>query len=242
MESTLIVHRATAWVRSHKAASVGYVFLLLFLSQYVMLPNNSLQDLRKENPGTTALMKQRIDEADEAGKKFSIQQSWVPMSKISPHLVHAVITSEDGTFYEHAGIDWYELEESIEKNMEKGKSARGGSTITQQLSKNLFFSTSKSYGRKAKELIVALRMERQLSKKRILEIYLNIIEWGDGVFGAEAAARKFFGKPASLLSREEAARMAAVIPSPLKHAPNAGSPYVLRRSSLILNRMASRGY
>jgi len=241
MEQQLL-HQTWAWVKSHKATSVGYLILLLLLSQYVTLPNNSLQDLRKENPGMTALMQQRVDEAESAGKKFSLQQAWVPLSKISPHLVHAVITSEDGTFYEHAGIDWYELEESIEKNMEKGKPARGGSTITQQLSKNLFFSTSKSYGRKAKELIVALRMERQLPKKRILEIYLNIIEWGDGVFGAEAASRKYFGKPAALLTREEAARMAAVIPSPLKHAPNAGSPYVLRRSSLILSRMASRGY
>lgn len=229
-------------MRAHKTKSVVYAIALLVASQYVLLPNNSLQDLRKENPGRTALMEQRIDEAEAAGKKFSLQQSWVPLSRISPHLLHAVITSEDGTFYEHAGIDWYELEESIEKNMEKGKPARGGSTITQQLSKNLFFSTSKSYGRKAKELIVALRMERQLSKKRILELYLNIIEWGDGVFGAEAAARKYFGKSAALLSRDEAARMAAVIPSPLRHAPNSGSAYVLRRSSLILTRMASRGY
>jgi monofunctional biosynthetic peptidoglycan transglycosylase len=242
MEQQQLLHQAWAWVRSHKATSLGYLLLLLVLSQYVTLPNNSLQDLRKENPGITALMQQRMDEAESAGKKFSLQQTWVPLSKISPYLVHAVITSEDGTFYEHAGIDWYELEESIEKNMEKGKPARGGSTITQQLSKNLFFSTSKSYGRKAKELIVALRMERQLPKKRILEIYLNIIEWGDGIFGAEAASRKYFGKSAAFLTREEAARMAAVIPSPLKHAPNAGSAYVLRRSSLILSRMASRGY
>jgi monofunctional glycosyltransferase len=242
MELTTLYQPVAAWMRAHKTKSVVYAIALLVASQYVLLPNNSLQDLRKENPGRTALMEQRIDEAEAAGKKFSLQQSWVPLSRISPHLLHAVITSEDGTFYEHAGIDWYELEESIEKNMEKGKPARGGSTITQQLSKNLFFSTSKSYGRKAKELIVALRMERQLSKKRILELYLNIIEWGDGVFGAEAAARKYFGKSAALLSRDEAARMAAVIPSPLRHAPNSGSAYVLRRSSLILTRMASRGY
>jgi monofunctional glycosyltransferase len=242
MDIDHILHPTLAWIRTHKLKTAAYAVIALFLSQYVTLPNNSLQDLRKENPGVTALMEQRITEADAAGKKFSIQQVWVPISKISPHLVHAVITSEDGTFYEHAGIDWYELDQSIEKNLEKGKPARGGSTITQQLSKNLYFSTSKSYGRKVKELIVALRMERQLSKKRILEIYLNIIEWGDGVFGAEAASRKYFGKPASMLSREEAARMAAVIPSPLKHAPNSGSPYVVRRSSLILNRMSSRGY
>ncbi|MGE5315474.1 MAG: monofunctional biosynthetic peptidoglycan transglycosylase [Acidobacteriota bacterium] len=231
-----------AWMRAHKLKTALYAVLALVLLQYVMLPNNSLQDLRKGNPGETALMKQRESEAASDGKPYSIQQQWVPISRISPHLVHAVITSEDGTFYEHAGIDWYELEESIEKNIEKGKPARGGSTITQQLSKNLFFSTSKSYGRKAKELIVALRMERQLSKKRILELYLNVIEWGPGIFGAEAASRRYFGKPASALSREEAARMAAVIPSPLRHAPNVGSAYVQRRAGLILARMASRGY
>jgi monofunctional glycosyltransferase len=234
--------RTFSWIRAHKLKSAAYAVLILFLSNYVMLPNNSLQDLRKENPGKTALMEQRENEARSDGKPFSVQQQWVPLSRISPNLVHAVITSEDGTFYEHAGIDWYELDKSIEKDIEKGKPARGGSTITQQLSKNLFFSTSKSYGRKVKELIVALRMERQLSKKRILEIYLNIIEWGPGVFGAEAASRRYFGKPASQLSREEAALMAAVIPSPLKHAPNAPSAYILRRSSLILSRMASRGY
>jgi monofunctional glycosyltransferase len=231
-----------AWMRVHKLKTAGYAILILFLSQYVMLPNNSLQDLRKENPGKTALMEQRADEAQSEGKGFALQQQWVPMSRISPNLVHAVITSEDGTFYEHAGIDWYELDKSIEKDIEKGKPARGGSTITQQLAKNLFFSTSKSYGRKLKELIVALRMERQLSKKRILELYLNVIEWGPGIFGAEAASRRYFGKPASQLSREEAACMAAVIPSPLKHAPNSGSAYVARRSSLILTRMSSRGY
>jgi len=242
MTSTSIFTSVLSWARAHKLKAVAYALALVVLSQYALLPNNSLQDLRKENPRRTALMQQRIDEADAAGKPITLQQTWVPISRISPHLVHAVITSEDGTFYEHAGIDWYELEESIEKNIEKGKPARGGSTITQQLSKNLFFSTSKSYGRKAKEMIVALRMERRLSKKRILEIYLNIIEWGSGVFGAEAAARKYFGKSASALTREEAARMAAVIPSPLRHAPNAGSAYVARRSSLILYRMASRGY
>ena len=187
-------------------------------------------------------MAQREEEAKSEGKQFSIQTRWVPFSKISPALVHAVIVAEDGTFYEHEGVDWYEVEESLEQNLERGKSIRGASTISQQLAKNLFLSTSRDPLRKAKELIITLRMERMLSKQRILEIYLNVIEWGNGVFGAEAAARKYFGKSAADVTREEAALLAAVIPSPLRHQPNQPTQYVLRRSSIILERMSARGY
>lgn len=230
-----------AWMKKHKIRSfVGGIAIILFL-QYLALPNNSLQSLRKINPGKTAMMVQREREAADAGKEFTIQRQWVPMSKISRHLINAVIVSEDGMFYEHEGIDWYELGESIEKNFEKGKAARGGSTISQQLSKNLYLSTSKDPIRKLKELVITLRMERTLSKRRILEIYLNVIEWGNGVFGAEAAAKKYFGKSAALLTREEAAQLAAVIPSPRKHQPNVLSRYVARRSSIILSRMSARG-
>jgi monofunctional biosynthetic peptidoglycan transglycosylase len=153
-----------------------------------------------------------------------------------------VIVAEDGTFYEHAGVDWYEIEESIEKNLEKGRTARGASTISQQLSKNLYLSTSKTPLRKLKELVITLRIERMLSKRRILELYLNIIEWGPGIFGVEAASRKYFNKPAAELSRDEAIRMASVIPSPLRHQPNTLSRYVVRRSEIIERRMSTRGY
>ena len=232
---------ALVWIKAHKVRSViGGILILLFL-QYLALPNNSLQSLRKNNPGMTAMMEQRIDEASAGDKKFYIQQTWVPLSRISRHLVNAVIVSEDGMFYEHEGVDWYEIGESLEKNFERGKAARGGSTISQQLSKNLYLSTSKDPVRKLKELVITLRMERMLSKRRILEIYLNVIEWGDGVFGAEAAAKKYFGKSASQLSREEAAQMAAVIPSPRKNKPNVMTRYVSRRSSIILSRMSARG-
>jgi monofunctional biosynthetic peptidoglycan transglycosylase len=228
------------WIGIHRARSILYFIAILAALQYLSLPNNSLQALRKENPGRTALMKQRLIEGNE--KLFSIKQIWVPLVRVSPHLQHAVIVAEDGTFYEHSGVDWYELEESLEKNIEKGKSVRGGSTISQQLSKNLFLSTSKDPLRKLKELIITLRMERTLSKRRILEIYLNIIEWGPGVFGIEAAARRYFGKSASALSREEAIRLAAVIPSPLRHQPNQSTRYVVRRSEIINQRMIARGY
>jgi monofunctional biosynthetic peptidoglycan transglycosylase len=230
------------WIRNNPLKSIGIILGTYLAFQYLMLPNNSLQYYRKHNPQRTALMEQRIEEAENTGASFSVNQRWIPLSKISQHLIHAVIVAEDGAFYEHEGIDWFEIEESIKKNLEKGKAARGGSTISQQLSKNLFLSTSKSPVRKFKELIITLRMERTLSKRRILEMYLNIIEWGNGIFGAEAAARVYFGKSASQLTRDEAARMAAVIPNPRKYQPNGSSRYVMRRSALILSRMSARGY
>jgi monofunctional biosynthetic peptidoglycan transglycosylase len=229
------------WAKQNKLKAIIVGLLSIFFLQYLTLPNNSLQSLRKNNPKKTAMMEQRDAEAVSSDKEFKIQQQWIPISRISRNLINAVIVSEDGMFYEHDGVDWYEMEESILKNLEKGKAARGGSTISQQLSKNLYLSTSKDPIRKFKELIITLRMERTLSKRRILEIYLNVIEWGNGVFGAEAAARKYFGKSASQLSREEAAQMASVIPSPRKHQPNVMSRYVARRSSIILSRMSARG-
>ena len=230
------------WSRRHKARALVYCGCLLLSFEYLSLPNIRLQELERVNPRQTALMQQREREAAEAGRPFHEQQVWVPLHRISPYLTHAVIVSEDGTFYENGGVDWFEVEESIEKNLEEGKAARGASTISQQLAKNLFLSTSKDPLRKFKELVITLRMERMLSKERILEIYLNVIEWGNGVFGAEAAARKYFGKSASAVTREEASRLAAVIPSPLRHQPNQSSPYIDKRASLILERMTARGY
>jgi monofunctional biosynthetic peptidoglycan transglycosylase len=230
------------WCKKHPAKAFFSILGVLIALQYLMLPYNSLHALRKENPHRTALMRQRESEASSAGKPYMIQQTWMPLSRISPHLMNAVVCSEDGTFFEHSGVDWYELEQSVEKNLEKGKAVRGGSTISQQLSKNLFLSTSKNPLRKLKELVITLRMERILSKKRILELYLNIIEWGNGVYGAEAAARKYFGTSAANLSSEQAARMAAVIPMPLRVQPNSGSVYIARRAGVILQRMHVWGY
>jgi monofunctional biosynthetic peptidoglycan transglycosylase len=230
------------WSKQHKMRFAAAVIVGVIFLQYLSLPNNSIERLRNRNPSVTALMKQRIDEANSEDKELSIARKWVPLSRISKHLINAVIVSEDGMFYEHEGVDWYEVEESIKKNLEKGKAARGGSTISQQLAKNLYLSTSKDPMRKFKELVITLRMERMLSKRRILEIYLNVIEWGNGIFGAEAAAQKYFGVSASQLTREQAARMAAVIPSPRKYQPNVFSRYVARRSEIILHRMAARGY
>ncbi len=230
------------WSKLHKIKLVSLSIGTILFLQYLALPNNSLYSLRKNNPQRTAIMEQRQREAASENKEFTITKKWVPISRISKHLINAVIVSEDGMFYEHEGVDWYEVEESIKKNLEKGKAARGGSTISQQLAKNLYLSTSKDPMRKFKELIITLRMERILAKRRILEIYLNVIEWGNGVFGVEAASQKYFGKSASQLTREEAAQMAAVIPNPRKYQPNVMSRYVARRSEIILNRMTARGY
>lgn len=230
------------WSRTNKVKAVIYGIGGIIFLQYLSLPNNSLQSLRKFNPARTAMMKQRIEEASSSNNNFTIAQQWVPLSRISKNLRNAVIVSEDGMFFEHEGVDWFEVEESIKKNWEKGKTARGGSTISQQLAKNLYLSTSKDPVRKFKELVITLRMERILSKRRILEIYLNVIEWGNGIFGAEQAAQKYFGKSAAYLTREEAAMMAAVIPNPRKYQPNIMSRYVARRSSIILSRMSARGY
>ena len=171
---------------------------------------------------------------------MKIVQQWIPLCRLPQHVIDAMVVAEDGTFFEHGGIDWFEVQESIEKNLEEGRAARGASTITQQLAKNLYLSTSKDPMRKLKEVIITLLLERTLNKQRILEIYLNIIEWGRGIFGIEAAARTYFGKSRPRLTLEEATRLAAVIPSPLRHRPDADTRYVLRRKAIVLSRMAAR--
>ena len=165
----------------------------------------------------------------------------MPLKSIPQDAIDAVILAEDGTFWWNEGFDWFEFKESIEKNIEEGRAARGASTITQQLVKNLFLSSSKNPLRKLKEWILTWYMDSVLSKGRIIEIYLNVIEWGNGVYGIEAASNTYFGKSASELSRDECARLAAIIPSPRKHRADNDSQYVLRRSKIILERMAARG-
>jgi monofunctional biosynthetic peptidoglycan transglycosylase len=234
------LRRAGSWIRAHKLKAVLLLLAGLVLAELLTIPWFSIGSLRTENPGTTSLMRQRLGEAEKSGKSLKIVQQWIPLARIPPYVVDAVVVAEDGTFFEHGGIDWFEVQESIEKNIEEGRAARGASTITQQLAKNLYLSTSKDPVRKLKEVIITLLLERTLSKRRILEIYMNIIEWGRGIFGIEAAARTFFGKSAAALTLEEGARLAAVIPSPLRHRPDADTRYVLRRKGIVLARMAAR--
>jgi monofunctional biosynthetic peptidoglycan transglycosylase len=214
--------------------------LFLFV-ETLTIPFFDIVDLKITPPAQTALMRQRLREAESSGKRLQIVQQWIPLSRISRSAIDAVIVAEDGTFFTHNGFDWHEVQESVEKNIKKRSAVRGASTITQQLAKNLYLSTSKDPIRKAKEAIITVLLEWSLTKNRILEIYLNVIEWGNGVFGIEAASRKFFGKSASELTLEEATRLAAVIPSPLKHKPSDNSRYVLRRKAIVLARMKGRG-
>ena len=192
---------------------------------------------RFEAPRQTAFMAQRLAEMREKSPSATIRYQWVPYARISSHLKRAVIAAEDARFLEHEGFDWEGLAKAREKNLKKGRVVAGGSTITQQLAKNLFLSPSKSYVRKGQEALIAAMMEALLPKQRILELYLNVIEWGNGVFGAEAAARRYYNAPAASLSAEASARLASMIPSPRRFERNPGSEYLDGRVATILARM-----
>lgn len=206
------------------------------------LPFGNVRELANVNPTETAFMKYQEEQAKDLQKPFRKKFRWIALRQIPKDAISAVIVAEDGTFWSHEGFDWYEFKESFSRNVREGRLARGASTITQQMVKNLYLSPSKNPWRKVKEWILTWHMEQTLSKARILELYLNVIEWGDGVYGIEAAAEYYFGKSASALSRQEGARLAAIIPSPRRHKANSDSKYVVRRSNLILNRMEARGW
>jgi len=204
----------------YAAASAAAVLLLLAVTVIAGLPSReAVRALAKKAPETTALMEQREAEARATKRPYHPVRTWVPLSRVSRNLVQAVVASEDQRFFEHAGVDWAAVRESFEENVEAGRAARGGSTITQQLAKNLFFGTRKTLLRKVRELVVARWLEDDLSKPRILELYLNVIEWGDGTWGCEAAARHWYGVPASALDRRQAAGLAAMIPNPRRINP-----------------------
>ena len=214
------------------AAAVGFA---AFAYLYLSLPD--VRPMRTANPRSTAFMELRAREADKAGKKPRKVQHWVAYERISPSLKRAVIVAEDAAFFSHEGVDFDELEKSFQDSWAKGKRLRGGSTITQQLAKNLYLSPSRNPVRKIEELLIARRLEAELSKRRILELYLNVIEWGDGIWGAEAAARTYFQKPASALGADESALLAAAIINPRRYSPARPSKYLLRRQDLIRQRM-----
>lgn len=194
--------------------------------------------LRWIDPPTTAVQVERRLEALWRHKPYRKRQAFVPLSRISPDLQHAVISAEDGRFYQHHGIDWHEVQKVVDKDMEQGKLGRGGSTITQQLVKNLFLTTNRSLIRKAVEFTLAPAAELILPKRRILELYLNVIEWGPGIYGAEAASQAWYNVPAAKINRDQAARMAAILPLPLRWKPEHMGSY----SSEILRRMTQTGW
>jgi len=214
-----------------KLAVIAFVSVFLAVVGYASwlwyrLPE--VEFLKRQNPKETALMRAR-------GKKRV--QEWVPLEQVSERLVEAVIMGEDGGFFGHEGFDLHEIRRAFERNWEEGRTVRGASTITQQLAKNLFLSSERSYGRKLEEALLARRLERALSKNRILEIYLNVIEWGDGIYGVEAASRDVFGKSAATLDVPEAALLAAMIPSPLRLQPCERPKSVRTRQERILRWM-----
>lgn len=222
------------------------VFLLMFLLlatlvafaayEYSRLPEVSV--LRRRNPRVTALMQLRDEDYRARGLKPKHEQIWASYAAISEHLKKAILLSEDSSFFSHRGIDFFELKEALKRDWEEGKFTRGGSTITMQLARNLYLDPSKNPLRKVREIAIAWELEQALPKQRIFELYLNVVEWGRGIYGAEAAARHYFFKPASDLDPVEAATLAALLPNPI--GPREKS--LLYRRNLILSRMAKTGY
>ena len=189
------------------------------------------------NPASTAFMDARLSVMREKTPTAKLKQQWVPYAKISTHLKRAILVAEDDRFTDHEGFDWEGIQKAREKNQKKGKVVAGGSTISQQLAKNLFLSGDRSMLRKGEEAIITVMMEHILDKERILEIYLNVIEWGDGVFGAEAAARHYFGVTAAQVTPEQAARLAAMVPRPRFYDRNRNAPWLMKKTQIILDRM-----
>ena len=189
------------------------------------------------NPSSTSFMRHQLSVLQEKDPNAKLQHQWVPYNRISNNLKRAVIASEDDSFVDHEGVDWEAMQKAYEKNQKKGKVVSGGSTITQQLAKNRFLSGERSYVRKGQELIITYMLEFCMSKQRILEIYLNSVEWGVGIFGAEAAAHHYYGTTAAALGPAQAARLAVMLPKPRYFDKNQGSSYLQRRTELIVKRM-----
>src|SRR5882672_6238816 len=191
----------------------------------------------EHNPATTNVMDSRLDALRQKDPKAGLEQKWIPYHRISNELKRAIIIAEDAKFVDHDGFDWEGIQRALEKNQRRGKVVAGGSTITQQLAKNLFLSGERSLVRKAQEAILASMLEATMSKRRIFEIYLNVVEWGESVFGAEAAARHYFGADAATLDSAQAARLAAMLPRPRYYDRNRDSPYLINYSDSILVQM-----
>jgi monofunctional biosynthetic peptidoglycan transglycosylase len=214
--------------------------LLAWLAwEWITFPD--VQNLVKERPSTTAFMEQRKRELRRQGKSEDLEWRWVSYSRISPNLRRAVLVAEDNEFYDHEGVDVKAMREAFERNWKRGKVTHGGSTITQQLAKNLYLSPSRNPLRKVREYFIARSLEKHLSKKRILELYLNVVEMGERTYGAEAGARHHFGKSAAALSPSEAALLAGCLPNPRVMNPSGPNKRLLARQKMILRRMRRWG-
>jgi monofunctional biosynthetic peptidoglycan transglycosylase len=245
------------WVKVLFLIFVGALGVWLI---YELVTFPSISRLRNENPTTSSMIEFRLSEAKAEGREPRKFMIWTPIEQISPHLQRAVLASEDSRFFEHNGFDWEAIQKAWDEAVREGEKEakaegdynpdgwippmpsfrRGASTVSQQLAKNLFLSEDRNFLRKGREAVYTYFIERSLSKKRILEIYLNVIEWGDGIYGAEAASRNYFKKSASNLTREEAAFLAAMIPSPLNiFSPEKNRKRVVRRQRVLLRHMNS---
>jgi monofunctional biosynthetic peptidoglycan transglycosylase len=202
---------------------------------YLTLPD--VRPLKTTNPSTTAFIELRAREASARGVPLKRVMRWQPYARISSNLKRAVLVAEDDAFWKHEGVDFEQLQDSIQVDWRRGRFTRGASTITQQLAKNLYLSPSRNPIRKFREWILARRLEAELPKARILELYLNVIEWGDGIYGAEAAARTYFRASASMLAPDQAALLAGAIINPRTYSPARPSARLIRRQQLILRRM-----
>lgn len=192
---------------------------------------------RDHNPQSTAFMESSLERLRAKKPEAKLRHTWVPYDRISPNLKRAIVVAEDSRFAEHEGFDWESIEKALEKNRKKGKVVGGASTISQQLAKNLFLSADRTAWRKGQEALITVMIEQLMDKRRILEVYLNVIEWGEGVFGAEAAARHYYGTSASAVGPESAARLAAIVPNPRFYDRNRNTAYIARKTQVILARM-----
>ena len=221
-------------------AAIG-VAVVAISAYLVWLPD--VRFLTLANPKTTAYIQLFVRSQTAKGKKPVVMMQWTPLSQMSPHLKHAVVIAEDDMFYRHNGVDWESVKMALDYDIKKGKLARGASTITQQVARNLFLSPSRNPLRKVKEMLIAYKLERALTKERILEIYLNIAEWGVGIYGAQAASRVYFGKDSSMLTVEESVALAAALPSPWRlNPPKQTGPKMAKRKEVLIARMRRAGY
>ncbi len=193
---------------------------------------------RTHNPTDTAFMRARLDELREKDPQATLMQIWVPYERISPQLKRAIVAAEDAKFLSHEGFDWEGIQQAYEKNARRGRIVAGGSTISQQLAKNLFLSRARTPWRKGQEALITVMLETALDKRRILELYLNLIEWGERTFGAEAAARRHFGTAAAALDAGQAAHLAAMVPNPRYYERRGATPFLARQTAVIRARMA----
>jgi monofunctional glycosyltransferase len=230
------MRKSTARSRSRVKAFliIGLALPVGAILFFWLLEMPDVSALRATNPTVTALMKARQTQAEAKGHTIGRQWMWVPLSRISPSLRQAVVAGEDASFFTHEGFDWKGIKEAARYNLEAGKLKRGGSTITQQLAKNLYLSPERSLLRKVREALITRSLEHHLTKERILELYLNIAEWGHGIYGAEAAARHHFKKPSRDLTADEAAWLAAVLPAPRRYDPIRKTTFLTRRHDRIL--------